>query len=441
MRSHKLPSVLSASLLLSLTGLLACSPKGSGSAVGGGAGSASTTTTTATGGSGGAAGGGIGGLGGIGGGVGGGSGGVINCVPAGPDDDVDGDGFTPAQGDCEDCDPDRNPNSIEVVTDPGGTPYDEDCDGETDEDDTVLCDAAIAVDDLDPYSAVRAIELCKTAADDKDWGVVSAQWTLADGTAPPQGILQAFHLGHGMLSGFGPNVTMQAGDRMLALSSGTARQPNDPGFKDVGGFAKNYTCAQPIGFPKESPACPNVTTGEPNDSAGLLVEIRPPSNATGFSFDFKFYTYEWPGFVCSSYNDFFIALLTPFPNGQMDGNIAYDKMGNPVSVNNAFIEACGCPGNPPVPCEAGGKTFECPLGDIELLGTGFGFDAGGFGQDHGATGWLRTNAPIENKGQAITVQFAVYDSSDGVLDTTTLIDNWRWLASPGVTVGTDIIPK
>ena len=438
MRSSRLSLFISASLLL---GLPACSAGNSG---GSGVGGDGVTTTSSAGAGGSVGTGGDGQGGGIGGGIGTGgmgTGGTINCVPGGPDDDVDGDGFTPAGGDCEDCDPARNPNAIEVATEPGGTAYDEDCDGQIDEDDSVLCDSDIAVNEMDPYSGAHAMELCKTSTGPQDWGVVSAKWTLADGSPPPVGMETEFHLGHGILTGFGPNVTTQKGVSMLALSSGTARQPTDPGYKDVSGFPKGYTCNQPIGFPKESPACPGVTTGLPNDSAGLQIEILPPSNATGFSFDFKFYTYEWPGFVCSTYNDFFIALLTPFPNGQNDGNIAFDKMGNPVSVNNAFIEVCGCPGNPPTPCSAGGKTFECPLGDIELLGTGFGFDVGGFGQDHGATGWLRTNAPIENKGQKITLQFAVYDSSDGVLDTTTLIDNWRWLAQAGVTIGTDVIPK
>ena len=74
----------------------------------------------------------------------------------------------------------------------------------------------------------------------------------------------------------------------------------------------------------------------------------------------------------------------------MDGNIAFDKIGNPVSVNNAFIEVCGCLGNPPSPCQAGGKSFDCPLGDLELVGTGFGFDSCPGCQDHGGTGWLRT---------------------------------------------------
>lgn len=35
----------------------------------------------------------------------------------------------------------------------------------------------------------------------------------------------------------------------------------------------------------------------------------------------------------------------------------------------------------------------------------------------------------------------VHDSGDGVLDATTLIDDFRWIAEPGVTVGADIVPE
>ena len=48
-------------------------------------------------------------------------------------------------------------------------------------------------------------------------------------------------------------MNVQAGKKMLALSSGTARQPTDPGYQDVSGFDKGYTSASPQGFPKESP--------------------------------------------------------------------------------------------------------------------------------------------------------------------------------------------
>jgi hypothetical protein len=123
---------------------------------------------------------------------------------------------------------------------------------------------------------------------------------------------------------------------------------------------------------------------------------------------------------------------------QTDGNISFDSQGNPVSVNNSLLEVCGCPGNPPSSCFAGGKTFTCSLGNTDLIGTGFGFDSGG--GDHGSTSWLQTKAPVEPSTE-VTIRWAVYDSGDGVLDTTTLIDNWKWIATPGITVGTDPVPK
>jgi hypothetical protein len=35
----------------------------------------------------------------------------------------------------------------------------------------------------------------------------------------------------------------------------------------------------------------------------------------------------------------------------------------------------------------------------------------------------------------------VYDSGDGVLDSTTLIDNFKWIAEAGVTVVTNPVPE
>jgi len=372
------------------------------------------------------------------GGDGGEGGVIIDCTPKGPDDDVDGDSFTPNEGDCNDCDKNRNPNAVEVPTEPGKEPFDENCDGNIDEPPPPPCDDGLAIASMDPMDGAKAVELCKVSNSALEWGVVSAHWVMADGSPPPAGKEVTFHLGHGILSGFGPNVTMRRGARMLELSSGTARQPTDPSYAPVSGFSKSYTGAHPQGFPKESPACPGTTTGTPNDPTGLEIRIRPPSNAKGFSFDFNFYTYEWPGYICSQYNDFFVALLSPIPAGQPDGNVSYDSQGNPVSVNNAFLEVCGCPGNPPSPCMAGGKTFQCALGNIDLIGTGFGFDSDG--ADHGSTGWLRTKAPVTSN-DLITIRWAVYDSGDGILDTSTLIDNWQWIAKAGTTVGTAPIPK
>lgn len=349
-----------------------------------------------------------------------------------PNGDEDGDGFTPAGGDCNDCDPLMNPNALETPTLPGESPLDENCDGLYDNI-PLFCDSGLVIDDLDPMNAARAVELCKVSTGPNSWGVVDAQWVLPDGTPPPAGNPN-YHLGHGLVDDFGPNVTTQKGDRMLVLSSGTARRPTDPGYLDPTGFPKDYQSGHPQGFPKESPACPGVmTTGPAHDGAALEVTVRVPSNATGFAFDFNFFTYEWATWICTSFNDLFVALLSPTPAGQTDGNISFDSQGNTVTVNNVFLEACGCQNGPP--CMGGGKTFTCALGANGLLGTGFGPDTGP-GETHGSTAWLTTSAPVE-PGSTITMRWVTHDSGDGIMDSTTLVDNWRWLTQsipPVVTI-------
>ncbi len=421
---------------LALAGLSACGAVPDGGALTGGGGSGAS----GQGGNGGAGAsqGGSGEGGNLfgGGDIGGQGGGSTNTCNSGPNDDQDMDGFTPSQGDCNDCDKNVNPKAIEVMTEMGeggsgpGVPVDEDCDGLIDDLDPDLapCDANLAVDG-GPWDAAKAIDLCKVASGPGDWGVVDARWIMADGSAPPGG---NFDLGHGILGGFGPNVNVQKGFRMLGVSSGAARQPTDPGYMSPGGFSKGYGCNHPFGFPKESPTCGVAVTGGCYDSTGFEVKIRVPSNAQGFSFNFNFFTFEWPGYVCSTFNDFFTAILSPYPAGQTDGNITFDNLGNPVSVNNAFVDVCGCFSGPP--CVAGGKTFNCSLGTAGLAGTGFGADVAG--SDHGSTYWLSTQAPV-TPGQEITLQFIAYDSGDGILDSTGLVDNFKWIAEPG----TQIITK
>ena len=45
------------------------------------------------------------------------------------------------------------------------------------------------------------------------------------------------------LARFGPNVNVRRGERMLALSSGAARQPTDPGYLPPSGYDKQYEVA------------------------------------------------------------------------------------------------------------------------------------------------------------------------------------------------------
>jgi len=398
----------------------ACSAEGDGDSVDDGSGSASGGAGTTS----------TGGQSSVSQGVGGfsptGAGG--SSCGSDPDSDFDEDGFSQNDGDCNDCDALVNPAAVEVIAEPdadGGVPpaADEDCDGMTDN--IVTCDQGIALDESDPLLAAKAIGLCKF--------VTSAKWVLADGSPPPVDATQLanFHRGHGVQDHLGPNNLPQEGERMLMVSSGAARREDQPQFFHRN-FEKGYTSNPPAGFPKESATCPNVTTGGARDATGLELEITAPSNAKGFKFDFDFFTFEWPSFICTTFNDFFVAILEPFPPMQTDGNISYDSGGNPISVNNAFLDICGCPSGPPcgAPPANPKKQFDCAFGTTGVIGTDWDVDDTHVGWTNGSTGWLRTTAPVE-PGQEFKIRFVTYDSADSKVDSATLIDNWQWSATPG----------
>jgi len=376
-------------------------------------------------------------------GSGGSGGGAVPCDPS--VEDFDQDGYTIAEGDCNDCDGNVNPGAIEVPTDPAGSDpemVDEDCDGETDE---VIdtCDSGLAVDNSDPNAAAQAIEICDVATvGGKDYGLLQAFWAHADGTQAGSAQLLQF----GIQADFGPNVSVQEGERMMVLSSGFARLPNQAGAAvDHNASAQGFVAiAPPAGFPQNVPGCDGAT--ELYDDIALQVRLRAPTNATGFKFLFKFHSFEFAEYVCTNFNDQFVALVNPPPLGAINGNVTFDSNNNPVSVNIAYFDVCdpvanndfaaycfsGCPA-PPSPY--------CPLGASELVGTGFdtGFGSA-FPEDAGATSWLQTTAPIAG-GEELDIRFATWDTGDNAYDSTVLVDSFGWIAEPGTTVGTQPPPK
>lgn len=348
--------------------------------------------------------------------------------------DHDGDGFSSTAGDCNDCDPNTNPGAFDVPKDS----IDEDCDGTADNEPSG-CDTMAVLDSTDPFNAAYAMDLCRKTTEtaqgkQRTWGVVGASFVAPDGsdscadenTGTPGSCSgnANYPLGHGNLTKLGVNKPQQ-GSHMHSMSSGSARDPSDPGYQDVGGFDKMFTVGAAPGFPAAAPACPGVITGQPHDGMALRLTIRVPTNAQSFSFDTNFFTYEFPDYICSTYNDTFVVEMAPAPKGaSTGGNIAFDQSGNPISVNNALLQVCD-------PQTAGGKMFSCPLGSSTLQGTGFGTDTAG--SNHAATGWLQTTVNIDPslKGKDITLVFAVWDSGDGILDSTALIDSFTWSTAPG----------
>lgn len=342
--------------------------------------------------------------------------------------DNDGDGFTVEEGDCNDCDENANPGALDVP----GNDVDENCDNIPDNQDG--CDADLTdFTSRDAFDAAAAVGLCATAdSDGRAWGVVSAKYVLADGSEMTKA---ESHLGHALLTHFGDEVEPREGSRLLSLSTGIANNPSaeDPSWFARSGNRHLTTVTPPDGFPLASDSCPDVVLSDDpkaNDSVALELVIRAPTNAKSLSFDFDFYTYEFPDFVCHDYNDNFIVLMDPPPEGALNGNVSFDNKENPISVNSAYLEVCDAE-------EANLPEYDCPQGPSALEGTGFEVVSEGKLGKGGATGWLTTTVPVE-PGSTFTVTFIIWDAGwseagmtgDYVNDSGVLVDNFLFSAEP-----------
>ncbi len=319
-----------------------------------------------------------------------------------------------------------------------------DDDGDGAVDNTSSCDSTLAVTGPAEEFA-KTLGICQVAGDAK-WGVVSATYTNGFRRDTPPADAQ-----HGILPKFGDVIVPREGGRLGVLSTGWAREfdsdrrdgaefkgPKDPpvaGFSNAG--------AAPRGFPKAADGC--AISDRVYDQSNLRLELKVPSNAKGLQFDFNFYSGEWPEFVCTRYNDGFIAYLSSkaFNEGKAD-NISFDAKGNPVSVNNGFFDRC-TPG-----IQIGCSTRRmatamsaCPGGADELKGTGFyawgtycGIEPSVGG---GATGWLTSEAPVA-PGETITLEFMIWNTGDSNFNSSVLLDHFRWVADT-VVAGTTRPPR
>ncbi|MBO4350653.1 MAG: choice-of-anchor L domain-containing protein [Proteobacteria bacterium] len=255
-------------------------------------------------------------------------------------------------------------------------------------------------------------------------------------------------------------IPPRIGHSFAMLSSGKAQDV----FGKVGTGDAGFNTFQPDSVPKvylqahnnklESHAnCSAGTTTDIYDSVVLHLKLQAPKDAKGFSFDFRFFSREYPYFLCSTYNDFFLTLLTdeqgnPLVNS--DGNISFDKEKNAVSVNNAFFTACRAPACYDTKAMGFTNGSECP-GNFtgctdDLCGKCDSFDelyayyptpfigsgkSNSPGNRGGGTAWLTTKAPIEG-GQIFNLDFYIWDTGDSAYDSSVILDNFRWLCSTTV---------
>lgn len=386
-----------------------------------------------------------------------------NCSGAVDEEiDQDGDGFTNCGGDC--CDSTNEGCQSPELVNPGafeapGNQLDDDCDGTADNILAANCDTGLASSSGNGLDYAAAMDLCQTATEnpgDTQWGVISATFTRADGTGVPNAEQRAIR------SEFGSTL-VQSGAAFAVLSTGAAATPNqtNPAHRDfqrstaVGtssGFPTGYLAANGGTLPNVM-GCPELEAGSAaQDPVMLTLRIRTPTNAKSFSFSMNFLSSEFPEWVCSPFNDFFVALLdstfSGSPANPADKNLAfYTSPQNqifPIGVNLAFGDtglfqqcldgATGC-GLSAVP----DTTTACANAVGELAGTGmdivnpgpqplFGDEPGVCGANNllgGGTGWLTTTGNVVG-GEIITLRIALWDTTDGFYDSLAIVDNFQW---------------
>ncbi len=391
---------------------------------------------------------------GSGGAAGSAGGGNPACNDA-PGVDDDQDGWTEAEGDCNDCSPAVNPGALEVVNCekddcstgplPDGQQVDDDCDGKAMKVGEVAatCDADLQVKPgVDSaFDAARAIGLCNvkiepTPADKKQrkWGVLEAKFVRLNSSALAGQDKPYDTRDFGILPNFGPATAAKEGKMLLALSTGVARlkgQPDYTSFKCNAGSSISKSGGVPfpnVGtWPKQG-TCPG--TGDPEDAAVLDLKVRIPTNARSMGFSMRFFSCEFPQYVCSAYNDVLAVLALPLagadsntlivngarsPTAQvlaatdpMYPDVAFETAGmakNVIGVNNqSFFTACK-------PGAASG--YNNCKGEADLAGSGF--------EGHAASGWLSTTFPV-TPGGVYVFRVAIWDSSDQLLDSSAVLD-------------------
>jgi hypothetical protein len=410
------------------------------------------------------------------------SGACVACA-GGPNDDCDHDGYTVADGDC--CDspglcgarPELvNPGAVELLL----NGVDDNCNGLVDSADvldTSACDGMLSSNSLSPVDAAKALDICRQTTSGatgamKTWGLISAEWELADGTP------LTFADGHSIRPGFGAGWGPRYGSRLLVISSGIAADATQTNPGPNGGPIDEQSTEQmtlgdlsmscdggdclsdwfqaanpPLKAANklpESPVCAGAGATDPqdaNDSVMLVLKLRAPTNARSFTLSGAFFSVEYPEYVCSDYNDQLVAAVTtpsptwPQPNPPDKNLLTYrdGPLRYPVGINVAagagIFAVCERPGTNPACQDMYVSPNSCSAGLTLLQGTGFEKPSPTDCAQGGATRWLQVSGNVV-PGQEVTLRLAIWDVGDEVLDSTALFDAFRWQPNP-VTPGTE----
>jgi hypothetical protein len=191
----------------------------------------------------------------------------------------------------------------------------------------------------------------------------------------------------------------------------------------------------------DSPGCNTSSTSTANDSVMLYLRLRAPTNAKAFSFNSYFLSAEYPEYVCTTFNDQFIALVDtpngtpkPIPNPIDKNLLTYTQGGQqwPIGINIAkgttLFAVCDSQQTSPLCWDTDVSASSCMLGSSQLLGTGFDATGGAGCTIGGGTFWLTTAGNVI-PGDIVELRIAIWDVGDSAFDSLAVIDGFQWLTN------------
>jgi len=138
------------------------------------------------------------------------------------------------------------------------------------------------------------------------------------------------------------------------------------------------------------------------DTVALHLRLKVPSGMQCMSFDFAFYSEEFPEWLNSRYNDAFLA-----EKGQTDIKTAHD----PVTFN-------------PIISSAYNFAFDSKKSTISV-NTAFGVSGNTGCSYDGVTPLLKAQTPV-TPGATIDVYLTIMDVGDSYVDSAVFLDNFQW---------------
>jgi hypothetical protein len=141
-----------------------------------------------------------------------------------------------------------------------------------------------------------------------------------------------------------------------------------------------------------------------HDIVQLTVVLQPPPGAQCLGFDFAFYSEEFPEFVGSQFNDFFLAEL---------GDSTFTIAGSEVSAPANFA------------VDAAGRLI--------TVNTVFGVTANTLSTYDGVTPLLRAVGVFAPGEGTVKLVLTITDLGDSIYDSAVFLDNFQWLS------GTDCV--